>query len=37
MLRMLESRDYDEGLLASKCCANKHRDAIKYTWESASQ
>ena len=38
MLHMLELRDYDERLLASKCCADKKkRDAIKYTWESASQ
>ena len=36
MLHMLELRD--ERLLASKCCADKKkRDAIKYTWESASQ
>ena len=38
MLCMLELRDYDECLLASKCCADKKkRDAFKDTWESASR
>ena len=38
VLRMLESRDCDEGLLASKFSAEeKKRDAIKYTQESASR